>query len=76
LYTNSVLRLSARHATAGGVVFTNGPIGGGISTYMVGGKQYVAVAAGMRNEIMKTDSGLGAVILYSLGSDARSAMAE
>ena len=49
---------------------TSGPIGGGISTYLVGGKQYVAVAAGMKNEIMKTESGPAAVIIYSLGSHA------
>jgi hypothetical protein len=30
---------------------------------MVGGTQCVAVAAGMKNEIMKTDSGPAAVII-------------
>lgn len=50
---------------------TSGPVGGGISTYMVGGKQYVAVAAGMKNEIMKTESGPAAVLIYALRADAK-----
>lgn len=33
------------------------PIGGGIVTYMLGGTQYVAVAGGMKNAIVDTDSG-------------------
>ena len=45
-----------------------GPIGGGVSTYVIGGRQYVAVAAGMKNEIMKTDSGPAAVVIYGLAS--------
>jgi alcohol dehydrogenase (cytochrome c) len=51
---------------------TSGPIGGGITTYMVGDTQYVAVAAGMKNEIMKTESGPAAIIIYSLGAHASS----
>lgn len=47
---------------------TGGPIGGGISTYMVGDQQYVAVAAGMKNAIMKTDSGPAAIVIYALAS--------
>ena len=45
---------------------TAGPIGGGIATYAVKGKQFVAVASGMKNAIMKTDSGPATVIIYSL----------
>ena len=45
-----------------------GPIGGGVVTYMLGGKQYVAIAAGMKNAIMKTESGPGAVVIYALSS--------
>jgi alcohol dehydrogenase (cytochrome c) len=47
-------------------VMTSGPIGGGISTYMINGKQFVAVAAGMKNAIMKTDSGPATVSIYTL----------
>jgi hypothetical protein len=54
---------------------TNGPIGGGIGTYRVGTKQYVAVAAGMKNGIMKTESGPAAVVIHSMGSQRASAAA-
>lgn len=43
-----------------------GPIGGGIITYLIGGKQYVAVAAGMNNQIMGTKSGPASVVIYAL----------
>ena len=43
-----------------------GPIGGGIVTYMVGGKQYVGVAAGMKGDILKTESGPANVVIYAL----------
>lgn len=45
-----------------------GPIGGGVITYTVDGKQYVAVAAGMKNDIMQTKSGPASVVIYSLSS--------
>lgn len=47
---------------------TGGPIGGGISTYAINGKEYVAVAAGMNNAIMKTESGPAEVVIYTLGA--------
>ena len=47
-----------------------GPIGGGVVTYMVEGKQYVAVAAGMNNWIMQTKSGPASVVIYALPSPA------
>jgi alcohol dehydrogenase (cytochrome c) len=50
---------------------TGGPIGGGISTYQVAGKQYIAVASGMKNDIMKTESGPATVVIYSLPSTPR-----
>jgi alcohol dehydrogenase (cytochrome c) len=40
-----------------------GPIGGGIATDMTSGQQHVAVAAGMKNAIMKTESGPAAVAI-------------
>jgi hypothetical protein len=36
----------------------------------VGGKQYVAVAAGMNNWIMQTKSGPASVVIYALRSPA------
>jgi hypothetical protein len=42
-----------------------GPIGGGIATYRSKGKQYVALAVGMKNAIMHTDSGSATVVIYA-----------
>jgi alcohol dehydrogenase (cytochrome c) len=42
------------------------PIGGGIVTYALGGKQYVAVAGGMKNAIVQTDSGPAWVAILAL----------
>jgi alcohol dehydrogenase (cytochrome c) len=42
------------------------PIGGGISTYMLGGRQYVAVSGGMKNPIIQTDSGPAWVAIFAL----------
>lgn len=44
------------------------PIGGGIVTYMLGGTQYVAVAGGMNNAIVDTDSGPAWVAILALPS--------
>jgi alcohol dehydrogenase (cytochrome c) len=44
------------------------PIGGGIITYEVDGRQYLAAAVGMKGEILKTDSGPATVVIYSLPS--------
>jgi alcohol dehydrogenase (cytochrome c) len=43
------------------------PIGGGIVTYMLGSKQYVAVAGGMKNPIVQTESGPAWVAIFALG---------
>ncbi len=45
---------------------TDGPIGGGVITYLINGKQYVAVAAGMANKLMGVKSGPASVVIYSL----------
>jgi alcohol dehydrogenase (cytochrome c) len=42
------------------------PIGGGISTYMLRGVQYVAVAGGMKNPVVDTDSGPAWVAIFAL----------
>src|SRR5437764_14164827 len=42
------------------------PIGGGIVTYMLGGSQYVAVAGGMKNPIVQTESGPAWVAIFAL----------
>ncbi|MEN6546732.1 MAG: PQQ-binding-like beta-propeller repeat protein [Armatimonadia bacterium] len=43
-----------------------GPIGGGVVTYTVGGKQYVAVAAGMTNKLMGVGGEPACVVIYAL----------
>lgn len=68
--------LLAFDATSGKLlhqVHAGGPIGGGIVTYLVDGKQYVAVAAGMKGEILKTDSGPANVVIYSLPTQTAAA---
>jgi alcohol dehydrogenase (cytochrome c) len=47
------------------------PIGGGISTYMLGGTQYIAVAGGMKNPIVLTDSGPAWVAIFALPGQQR-----
>jgi alcohol dehydrogenase (cytochrome c) len=41
-------------------------IGGGVITYMLDGKQYVAVAGGMKNAIVQTESGPAWVAIFAL----------
>ena len=43
-------------------------IGGGIITYMLGGTQYVAVAGGMKNGIVQTESGPAWVAILALAN--------
>ncbi|HEY3414066.1 MAG TPA: PQQ-binding-like beta-propeller repeat protein [Armatimonadota bacterium] len=43
-----------------------GPVGGGVITYSIGGKQYIAVAAGMKNDLMGVKSGPASVAIYAL----------
>lgn len=42
------------------------PIGGGVITYALDGKQYVAVAVGMKNALMKTESGPPSIAILKL----------
>jgi alcohol dehydrogenase (cytochrome c) len=61
--------LLAFDAKNGKVLFKNkagGPVGGGIISYSLGGKQYIAVAAGMKNALMGVDSGPASVVIYAL----------
>jgi len=61
--------LLAFNAANGRILFKNkagGPVGGGIITYSIGGKQYVAVAAGMKNGLMGVNSGPASVVIYAL----------
>lgn len=44
------------------------PLGGGIITYEINGRQYVAAAVGMKGEILKTDSAPATVVIYTLPS--------
>jgi len=43
-----------------------GPIGGGVVTYLLDGTQYVAVAGGMKNPIIQTESGPAWVAILAL----------
>jgi PQQ-dependent dehydrogenase (methanol/ethanol family) len=42
------------------------PIGGGVITYSSGGKQYIAVAVGMNNALLKSKSGPASIAIFSL----------
>ena len=44
------------------------PIGGGIITYMLSGTQYVAVAGGMKNGIVQTESGPAWVAILAVAN--------
>ncbi len=46
-------------------------IGGGIITYMLDGKQYVAVAGGMKNGIVQTESGPAWVAIFALPNESK-----
>jgi len=61
--------LLAFNAANGKVLYKSkagGPVGGGIITYSLDGKQYIAVAAGMKNGLMGLKSGPACVVIYSL----------
>jgi alcohol dehydrogenase (cytochrome c) len=45
---------------------TGAPIGGGVITYLAGGKQYVAVAAGITSQSWKTSGSNAKVLVYAL----------
>jgi alcohol dehydrogenase (cytochrome c) len=70
VFTGDLLgNLLAFDAATGKVLLqtkAGGPIGGGIVTYMVDGRQYVGVAAGMKADILKTESGPANVVIYAL----------
>jgi PQQ-dependent dehydrogenase (methanol/ethanol family) len=61
--------LLAFDAATGKLLLTKkvgGPIGGGIATYTSKGRQYIAVAAGMKSAIIKTDSGPASLVIYAV----------
>jgi len=45
-----------------------GPIGGGIITYSIDGKQYIAIATGLNGYLFKTVFGRSSIVIYSLPS--------
>ena len=45
-----------------------GPIGGGVITYAIDGKQYLAIATGVNNGLFKTGLGQSSLVIYSLPS--------
>jgi len=61
--------LLALDAGTGEVLLKKGlgdPIGGAVITYALDGQQYVAVAVGMKNVLMKTDSGPASIAILKL----------
>jgi alcohol dehydrogenase (cytochrome c) len=56
-------------ATDGKVLWkqnTGGPVGGGVITYLAGGKQYIAVASGLTSKSWQTTAGNAKVVVYGL----------
>lgn len=45
-----------------------GPIGGGIITYAIDGKQYLAITTGLNSNLFKTKFGQSSIVIYSLPS--------
>jgi hypothetical protein len=41
-------------------------MGGGIITYSIDGKQYIAAAVGMKNQLMGSDSGPASIVILTL----------
>ena len=66
----------ALDAATGAVLYrfnTGGPIGGGIVTYAVGGKQYVAVAAGSPSNFwVDRNPGAPTIIVFALPGSPKS----
>ena len=59
----------ALNAADGSVLWkqnTGAPIGGGVITYLAGGKQYVAVATGITSQSWMTQGGNARVVVYAL----------
>lgn len=52
---------------------TGGPIGGGIATYAVGGKQYVAVASGSPSNFwVERSPGAPTIVVFAISGTPRS----
>jgi alcohol dehydrogenase (cytochrome c) len=45
---------------------TGAPVGGGVITYLAGGKQYVAIATGITSMSWKTNAGNAKVVVFAL----------
>jgi alcohol dehydrogenase (cytochrome c) len=45
---------------------TGSPVGGGVITYLAGGKQYVAIATGITSKSWQTTAGSAKVVVYGL----------
>jgi glucose dehydrogenase len=64
----------ALSATTGDILYefnTGGAIGGGISTYAVDGRQYVAVTSGNASKTIWKTAGSPTVIIFALPKDER-----
>jgi alcohol dehydrogenase (cytochrome c) len=63
----NVLGFDARDGTIRFRATTGQPVGGGVVSYAVGGKQYLAVASGMSAPMTwQTKSGAAKVVVFSL----------
>ena len=50
---------------------TGNAIGGGVTVYSVNGREYVAVAAGLKSDLWKSKSGPARVVVFALPADSR-----
>jgi alcohol dehydrogenase (cytochrome c) len=62
----TVLALDAARGTVRWRYDAGQPIGGGVVTYRTGGRQYVAVAAGMHAPTWKLKSAPARILVFSL----------
>ncbi len=52
---------------------TGNAVGGGVTVYSVNGREYVAVAAGLKSELWKSESGPAKVVVFALPASPRAA---
>ena len=50
---------------------TGNAVGGGITVYRLNGREYVAVAAGLKSDLWKSVSGPAKVVVFALPADSR-----
>jgi alcohol dehydrogenase (cytochrome c) len=70
--TGDFLTLDARAGKALYRFNTGGPMNGGVVTYAINGKQYVAAASGSASGFWRAAPGSSTIIIFSLPELARS----